>query len=61
MPSSTQKLAVVLAFIAAALSFAAVAVGYVQTGTIRITPLGGGALMLALGIGGYKRISAPRA
>jgi len=61
MPSSTQKLAVVLAFIAAALSFAAVAVGYVQTGTIRITPLGGGALMLALGISGYKRISAPRA
>jgi hypothetical protein len=61
MASSTQKLAVVLAFIAAALSFAAVAVGYVQTGTIRITPLGGGALMLALGIAGYKRISAPRA
>ncbi|HEU4890444.1 MAG TPA: hypothetical protein VFT47_02775, partial [Vicinamibacterales bacterium] len=61
MASSTQKLAVVLAFIAAALSFAAVAVGYVQTGTIRITPLGGGALMLALGISGYKRISAPRA
>ena len=61
MASSTQKLAVVLAFIAAALSFAAVAVGYVQTGTIRITPLGGGVLMLALGISGYKRISAPRA
>jgi hypothetical protein len=61
MASSTQKLAVVLAFVAAALSFAAVAVGYVQTGTIRITPLGGGALMLALGISGYKRISAPRA
>jgi hypothetical protein len=59
--SSTQKLAVVVAFIAAALSFAAVAVGYVQTGTIRITPLGGGVLMLALGISGYKRISAPRA
>jgi hypothetical protein len=61
MASSTQKLTVVLAFIAAALSFAAVVVGYVQTGTIRITPLGGGALMLALGISGYKRISAPRA
>ena len=61
MASSTQKLTVVLAFVAAALSFAAVAVGYVQTGTIRITPLGGGALMLALGISGYKRISAPRA
>ena len=61
MPTSTQKLAVAVAFIAAAFSFAAVAVGYVQTGTIRITPLGGGVLMLALGISGYKRISAPRA
>jgi hypothetical protein len=61
MATSTQKLTVVLAFIAAALSFAAVAVGYVQTGTIRITPLGGGALMLALGVSGYKRLSTPRA
>ena len=61
MASSTQKLAVVAAFIAAALSFAAVAVGYAQTGTIRITPLGGGALMLALGVSGYKRLSTPRA
>jgi hypothetical protein len=61
MATSTQKLTVVLAFLAAALSFAAVAVGYVQTGTIRITPLGGGALMLALGVSGYKRLSTPRA
>ena len=61
MPTSTQKLAVILAFVAAALSFAAVAVGYAQTGTIRVTPFGGGALMLALGISGYKRLTAPRA
>jgi hypothetical protein len=61
MASSTQKLAVILAFVAAALSFAAVGVGYLQTGTIRMTPLGGGLLMLALGISGYKRITAPRA
>jgi hypothetical protein len=60
MATSTQKLTVVLAFVAAALSFAAVVVGYVQTGTIRVTPLGGGLLMLALGISGYKRITAPR-
>jgi hypothetical protein len=60
MATSTQKLAVVLAFIAAALSFAAVVVGYVQTGTIRVTPLGGGVVMLALGVSGYKRITAPR-
>ena len=60
MATSTQKLTVVLAFVAAALSFAAVVVGYLQTGTIPVVPLGGGALMLALGIGGYKRITAPR-
>ena len=59
--TSTQKLAVLLAFIAAALSFLAVVVGYAQTGTIRLTPLGGGVLMLALGISGYKRMSTPRA
>ena len=59
--SSTQKLAVLLAFVAAALSFLAVVVGYAQTGTIRLTPLGGGVLMLVLGISGYKRMSTPRA
>ena len=51
----------ILAFVAAALSLAAVVVGYLQTGTMRLTPLGGGLLMLVLGISGYKRISAPRA
>jgi hypothetical protein len=61
MATSTQKLAVVLAFVAAVLSFVAVVMGYVQTGTIRVTPLGGGAVMLALAISGYKRITAPRA
>ncbi len=61
MPTSTQKLAVFLAFVAAALSLAAVVVGYLQTGTIRLTPLGGSLLMLMLGISGYKRITAPRA
>jgi hypothetical protein len=60
MATSTQKLAVVLAFVAAALSFSAVAIGYARSGEIRVTPLGGGAVMLALGISGYKRITAPR-
>ena len=60
MPTSTQRLAVVLAFVAAALSFAAVAVGYARTGEIRVTPLGGGAVMLALGVSGYKRIMGSR-
>jgi hypothetical protein len=61
MATSTQKLAVTLAFVAAALSFSAVAVGYARTGEIAVTPLGGGTVMLVLGISGYKRISAPRA
>ena len=60
MATPTQKLAVALAFVAAALSFAAVAVGYARTGEIRVTPLGGGAVMLALGVSGYKRITEPR-
>ena len=60
MPTSTQKLAVVLAFVAAALSFAAVGVGYARTGEIRVTPLGGGAVMLVLGVSGYKRIMGSR-
>jgi len=59
--STTQKLAVLLAFVTAVLSFAAVAVAYARTGEIPVTPLGGGAFMLALAIGGYKRITAPRA
>ena len=61
MATSTQKLAVFLAFVAAALSFAAVAVGYSRTGDIAVTPLGGGAVMLMLGISGYKRLKMPRA
>ena len=57
---STQKLAVFLAFLAAVLSFAAVAVTYSRTGSIPVTPLGGGAVMLMLGISGYKRLKTPR-
>jgi len=60
MATPTQKLAVVLAFVAAALSFAAVAVGYARTGEIRVTPLGGGVVMLVLALSGYKRITTPR-
>ena len=61
MATPTQKLAVTLAFVAAALSFAAVAVGYYKTGDISVTPLGGGAVMLMLGLSGYKRLKTPRA
>jgi hypothetical protein len=61
MATSTQKLAVLLAFVAAVLSFAAVAMAYARTGEIPVTPLGGGAVMLALAVSGYKRITAPRA
>jgi len=58
--TTTQKLAVFLAFLAAGLSFAAVAVSYYKTGTIPLTPLGGGAVMLVLAVSGYGRLKAPR-
>ncbi len=61
MATPTQKLAVFLAFVAAALSFAAVAATYFRTGSILVTPLGGGAVMLALGVSGYNRLNTPRA
>jgi hypothetical protein len=51
-----QKLAVLLAFVAAGLSFAALIVSAVRTGAIQATPLFGGLLMLALGLAGYSRI-----
>jgi hypothetical protein len=60
MATSTQKLAVFLAFLAAGLSFAAVAVSYYKTGSIPLTPLGGGAVMLVLAVSGYGRLKAPR-
>jgi hypothetical protein len=59
-PMSLQTLAVWLAFIAAALSFAAVAIGYSGTGVIQTTPLVGGLLMLALGVGGYVKLKNDR-
>jgi hypothetical protein len=55
-PTTAQKLAIVLAFVASALSFAAVAMRWYRDGAIDATPLFGGLLMLALGIGGYRRI-----
>jgi hypothetical protein len=58
--SSTQKLAVLLAFVAAALSLIAVAMGYARRGDIAVTPLFGGLLMLALGISGYARLRRAR-
>jgi hypothetical protein len=60
MATSSQKMAVVLAFVAAALSLSAAAIGYAQTGVVRVTPLGGGIFMLALGITGLIRLRARR-
>jgi hypothetical protein len=56
MATGTQRLAVMLAFIAAALSFGAVGVRLFRDGAISTTPLLGGLLMLALGIGGYRKL-----
>jgi hypothetical protein len=54
--SSTQRLAVGLAFVASALSLGAVAAAWSTRGEIPIVPLGGGVLMLVLGIMGVSRI-----
>ena len=58
-PTPVQKLAVLLAFAAAALSFSVLVFSFVRTGAIQATPLFGGLLMLALGLGGYSRIRQP--
>lgn len=57
--TSTQKVAVLLAFVAAALSFSALAISFSRTGAIEATPLFGGLFMLALGLSGYFRIRRP--
>jgi hypothetical protein len=55
-PTSTQKLAVWLAFIAAAISFLAVGITASRTGRLEATPLFGGLLMLAMGIAGIAKL-----
>ena len=58
-PTSTQKLAVWLAFAAAAMSLLAVVLTYSRTGRIEATPLFGGLFMLALGLAGLARLRKP--
>jgi hypothetical protein len=55
-PTRVQRMAVWLAFLAAALSFTAVAIGAARTGRIEATPLFGGLLMLGLGIAGIGKL-----
>jgi len=60
-PNLTQKMAVALAFIAAALSLSAAILVYVKSGEIAGTPLFGGIFMLTLAIGGLMKLkSGPR-
>ena len=58
-PTQTQKLAVLLAFLAAALSFSVLAYSFMRTGAIQATPLFGGVLMLVLAVSGYARLRQP--
>ena len=51
-----QRLAVLLAFVAAALSLGTAGLHFFRNGSIRMTPLIGGLFMLALGIGGYLKL-----
>jgi hypothetical protein len=55
-PTTTQKLAVACAFLAAALSLSAAAIVFVRRGEIAVTPLFGGLFMLAMALGGYSRL-----
>jgi len=59
MANRSQKVAVLMAFVASALSLAAAALEYSRSGQVRITLIGGGLLMLALGVGGIGRLREP--
>ena len=48
-----------MAFVAGVLSLAAAALQYSRTGQLKITLIGGGLLMLALGVGGVSRLREP--
>lgn len=61
MPTRSQRTAVTLAFVAALLSLAAAALGFLNRGEINVTPLLGGVFMLALGIMGYRQLRKPPA
>jgi hypothetical protein len=60
MPTRAQKVAVFMALMSAVLSLAAVAFRVVRHGVLDATPLLGGLFMLAIGIGGYRRLRAQR-
>jgi hypothetical protein len=55
-PTSTQKTAVWLAFVATALSLTAVIVVFLKRGEIATTPLFGGLFMLFMAIAGLSRL-----
>jgi hypothetical protein len=59
-PTTSQKLAVMLAFFAAALSLSAAASSYFKEGQIDALPIFGGLFMLSLGISGYLRVRNPQ-
>ena len=59
--TTVQRVSVGLAFLAALLSFVAVAVEFSRSGRLAWTPLGGGMLMLALGISGLLQLRTPKA
>lgn len=60
MVNGAQKLTVTLAFLAAALSLGAASVQFARDGSLSTTPLLGGLLMLALGIGGFLKLKNSR-
>jgi hypothetical protein len=56
----TQRLAVILAFVSAALSLSAAVIVYVKQGELAGTPVFGGILMLSLAVTGLLKLKEPR-
>jgi hypothetical protein len=56
VPTTSQKVSVALAFVAAALSLTAAAIRFFGNGEVALMPIAGGLFMLALGLGGYLQL-----
>ncbi|HYM82286.1 MAG TPA: hypothetical protein VEY91_12860 [Candidatus Limnocylindria bacterium] len=54
--SKANRLAFILALVAAGLAYAAVVIGYMKDGRIDVTPIGGGTLMLILAFAAWGRM-----
>jgi hypothetical protein len=56
----TQRLAVILAFVSAALSLSAAVMVYIKQGELAGLPVFGGVFMLTLAVTGFLKLTEPR-